>query len=558
MLNKKSIIRLLTVFAICLVSLGLFAGESLAAVPEWFGGFPKLVQNDVLLQWKPVKGATEYKVYKSEQKDKGLKLLATVKANRHIDKGVGAGKTVYYYIAPVIGGKEGERSGEGVISTAKVKAFVPLKTPTIIGGHAKELPGGKYSVGVRWESAGGTDFVGVNVYRSTRKGKDYAMMGSSSSDTYEDNDVKQGETYYYVVTAVDSQFKETKYSNEISVDIPVSSAAAPAAAAKKAAKETAVTTTMKPAKLLFRIPREGDRRSQGELVPKNAQDVAVDEAVGHIYVASIIYGGILVYNMDGELQFGIRRDGVGGDVKFRGAKGVAVGPRGNIYVSDLSSEIYVYDFSGRPVDTIKVEPSHMASNSPGHSLMAYDIAFAEDDTLVVTDPSMNGIHAYSGGKHRNLYNVAAPLMVTESEKAQGKVYYNGPSRVVTTGKGEVVFVDAGYSRLVVYGEDGKFRRFMGKPGVGAGEFYYPDGIAMGNQGDIFVASGMGANIQAFSQDGKFRYALCNEKCDGPISVDNMRGVYIDKQNRLYISEGTTDRVSVFQLEDRTVEVMPKQ
>jgi sugar lactone lactonase YvrE len=37
----------------------------------------------------------------------------------------------------------------------------------------------------------------------------------------------------------------------------------------------------------------------------------------------------------------------------------------------------------------------------------------------------------------------------------------------------------------------------------------------------------------------------------------MRGICIDKQNRLYITEGTTDRVSVFQLEDRTVEVTPK-
>jgi hypothetical protein len=37
----------------------------------------------------------------------------------------------------------------------------------------------------------------------------------------------------------------------------------------------------------------------------------------------------------------------------------------------------------------------------------------------------------------------------------------------------------------------------------------------------------------------------------------MRGIFVDKQNRLYVAEGTTNRVSVFQLEDRTVEVTPK-
>ncbi len=556
MSSIKMAMKLLTIVGICLISLGLAAGESFAAGPAWSGGFPKLVQNDVLLQWQPVKGATEYKVYKSEQKGKGLKLLTAVKANRYIDKGIGLGKTLYYYVAPVIGGKEGERSAEGAISTAKEKVFVALKTPSLIGAHVKDLPGGKYSIGVRWESTGGTDFVGVNVYRSTRKGRDYTMIGSSSSDTYEDNDVKAGDTYYYVVTAVDSQFKETKNSNEVSVNIPSSTGAA-SASAKTAGKETVPPTTMRPAKLLYRIPREGDRMSQGELLPKNAQSVAIDEAVGHIYVTSLVYGGVLVYNMDGELQFGIRKDGVGGTQMFRGAKGVVVGPNGNLYVTGLTPEIFVYDFTGRPLQTINMDPSQMASNSPGHSLMAYDLAFAPDGTLIVTDPGMNGIHAYSADKFRNLYNVAAPLMVNEKEKAQGKLYYNAPSRLVVTDKNEIIFVDAGYSRLVVYGLDGKFKRFMGNPGSGAGELFYPEGIALGNKGELFVASGMGPNVQAFTQDGKFLYALSNEKVDGPLNVDNMRGIHIDKQNRLYIAEGTTNRVSVFQLGDKTVDVIPK-
>ncbi len=100
------------------------------------------------------------------------------------------------------------------------KVFIPLRIPKLVAAHLKEAPGNKYSVGIMWENAVGTDMVGVNVYRPKVKGKDFALIGSSSTDTFEDTDLQPGTTYYYTVTTVDSQFNETKYSNEISASIP--------------------------------------------------------------------------------------------------------------------------------------------------------------------------------------------------------------------------------------------------------------------------------------------------------------------------------------------------
>src|SRR5512135_3093847 len=92
-----------------LLVLPLLSSAAFAAGPEWSSGFPKLSQKNALLQWAPVKGAAEYKVYKGESKG-ALKVVATVKVNRYIDKDLPSGKTFYYAVSAVSGGKEGDRS----------------------------------------------------------------------------------------------------------------------------------------------------------------------------------------------------------------------------------------------------------------------------------------------------------------------------------------------------------------------------------------------------------------------------------------------------------------
>ena len=59
------------------------------------------------------------------------------------------------------------------------------------------------------------------MYRSTLAGTSYGLTASAIEGlAYSDQSVQPGTTYYYVVTAVDSQGRESSYSNEISVVVP--------------------------------------------------------------------------------------------------------------------------------------------------------------------------------------------------------------------------------------------------------------------------------------------------------------------------------------------------
>jgi fibronectin type 3 domain-containing protein len=64
--------------------------------------------------------------------------------------------------------------------------------------------------------------VGYNVYRSSISGGPYTKLNSSidASTSFIDTSVVSGQTYYYVVTAVDSNNVESAYSNQVTATIP--------------------------------------------------------------------------------------------------------------------------------------------------------------------------------------------------------------------------------------------------------------------------------------------------------------------------------------------------
>jgi hypothetical protein len=78
-----------------------------------------------------------------------------------------------------------------------------------------------HSVGLNW-SGTGSGIAGYNVYRANTSGGPYSGINSGldSTTSYTDTLVQAGQTYYYVVTAVDGSGNESAYSNETSATIP--------------------------------------------------------------------------------------------------------------------------------------------------------------------------------------------------------------------------------------------------------------------------------------------------------------------------------------------------
>jgi hypothetical protein len=91
-------------------------------------------------------------------------------------------------------------------------------TQTVTGTGAAPT---QHSADLSWSPSPST-VVGYNVYCGTTSGGPYAKVNSSldPSTFYTDNTVQNGQTYYYVSTAVNSAGAESGYSNQLQMVIP--------------------------------------------------------------------------------------------------------------------------------------------------------------------------------------------------------------------------------------------------------------------------------------------------------------------------------------------------
>jgi len=79
-----------------------------------------------------------------------------------------------------------------------------------------------HSVTLSWGASSTSGVVGYYVYRSTTSGSSYTRINSSALTTlkYTDGSVSAGETYYYVVTAVNSSGTESAKSAQVTAVVP--------------------------------------------------------------------------------------------------------------------------------------------------------------------------------------------------------------------------------------------------------------------------------------------------------------------------------------------------
>jgi hypothetical protein len=93
-------------------------------------------------------------------------------------------------------------------------------SPMVITLSGAGVTQASHSVSLSW-LASTSSVTGYNVYSSTVSGGPYAKLTSPpvASTSYTDNSVQQGQTYYYVVTAV-SQNEESAYSVQVPAVVP--------------------------------------------------------------------------------------------------------------------------------------------------------------------------------------------------------------------------------------------------------------------------------------------------------------------------------------------------
>jgi sugar lactone lactonase YvrE len=118
----------------------------------------------------------------------------------------------------------------------------------------------------------------------------------------------------------------------------------------------------------------------------------------------------------------------------------------------------------------------------------------------------------------------------------GEDTLDGPSDVAIGANGDIFIADGHggntNDRIVRFSKDGKFIKAWAKHGKGPGELDTPHSIALDSTGRVFVADRVNSRIQIFDQDGKL---LAEWKQFGRPS-----SIFIDKNDNMYVADSQSD------------------
>jgi len=133
-----------------------------------------------------------------------------VQPSEYVDNTANNG-TMYYYVVTAVDIDDNESGYSQEVSARPIAADAPCAPSGL------SITEGYYELVLDWNDNTEGDLAGYNVYRSMSSAGGYSEINSSlvTQSAYTDNDVT-GNTYYYVVTAVDTDDNESEYSEEVS------------------------------------------------------------------------------------------------------------------------------------------------------------------------------------------------------------------------------------------------------------------------------------------------------------------------------------------------------
>jgi chitodextrinase len=154
-----------------------------------------------------------YNVYRKTSSSSYAKLNASPMGDsQYTDSGLTNG-TAYDYVVKAVDNAGNESAASNEVSARPEGATTPPGAPTRLTATP-----GDGRVDLDWADNPESDLDGYNVYRSDSQGGPHDKINGSllPGSVYADGNVNNGDTYYYVVKAVDESGNESTASDEIS------------------------------------------------------------------------------------------------------------------------------------------------------------------------------------------------------------------------------------------------------------------------------------------------------------------------------------------------------
>jgi len=257
--------------------------------------------------------------------------------------------------------------------------------------------------------------------------------------------------------------------------------------------------------------------------------IAIDSK-GLVYVADQKVGAIFIFNPETRDTELIRN---GYEAHFGWINGLAIDDDDRLFVSDAKMHrVTIFNTKHEVENQITeglVNPVGLALDTTNRFLYVVD---TQQDQVIVYDADSFKLlrRIGTGGKNH--------FLTTPGD-------FGAPQGVAVDQDGNVYVTDTLNNRVEIFDADGNFLSLFGKNGDGPGYFARPKGIAIDSDGHIWVADEMQDRLQVFNREGQLLTYIGTGHGDLPGQFKALVGVAIDKQNRVFTTEQYPGRMQVF-------------
>ncbi len=259
------------------------------------------------------------------------------------------------------------------------------------------------------------------------------------------------------------------------------------------------------------------------------QGIAVDSK-GLVYVADQRVGAIFIFNTQTHDTQLIRN---GYEAHFGWVNGLAIDDDDRLFVAD-----------GKMHRVLIFNARHELENQIAESLQD-PVGLALDSTnrfLYVVDTQQDQVFVYDADTFKLLRKIGTGgknhFLTTPGDFA-------APQGVAVDNEGNVYVTDTLNNRVETFDADGNFISTFGKNGDGPGYFARPKGIAVDGDGHIWVADEMQDRLQVFNREGQLLTYVGQGHGELPGQFKTLVGVAVDKSNRVFTTEQEPGRLQMF-------------
>ena len=247
---------------------------------------------------------------------------------------------------------------------------------------------------------------------------------------------------------------------------------------------------------------------------------------GRIFVTDTSRQAVFVFDpKEGRLEVW---EGAEESRRFVAPAGITLGEAGDVYVADAELGVVArLDRSGKSVGVIgKGELQRPVG-------LAFDAATRQ---LYVADTHAHDI---------KVFDAAGRLLRTLGQHGEKPGEFNFPTYLALA-RDELYVADTMNARVqVLEAETGQPKRVIGERGLHVGNMVRPKGIAVDNEGNVYVVESYYDHLLVFNHDGEFLMPIGGTgRQAGNFYLPS--GVWIDARSRVFVADMFNGRVSLFQ------------